>query len=170
MKILIVENVDPATFEALLARREAVIAIGEGELRGLGLAALLHSDWAVVSAGATIALDCAEAWSGAVWRIGPGAVRLLLDGGPLSARDAIRHSLVDGIVPAGTDPLQWIEAWLGGRSALALDSAASLIRRRGGDPLERAEFARMFATGETQIGLAAFLAKKPPRWRNDDER
>jgi enoyl-CoA hydratase/carnithine racemase len=95
---------------------------------------------------------------------------LLLDGGPLSARDAIRHSLVDGIVPAGTDPLQWIEAWLGGRSALALDSAASLIRRRGGDPLERAEFARMFATGETRIGLAAFLAKKPPRWRSNDER
>lgn len=34
---------------------------------------------------------------------------------------------------------------------------------RGGDRLERAEFARLFAEGEPQKGLAASLAKaKPP--------
>jgi hypothetical protein len=36
-----------------------------------------------------------------------------------------------------------------------------LIRSRGGDRLERAEFARLFALGEPQKGLGAFLAKKP---------
>lgn len=152
-------------FESVIARREAVIAIGAGKLCGLSAAALLHSDWAVLSEEATIVLDCAEAWSGAIWRIGRGALGLLLDGGTIAARDARNEGLADGIVPAGKDPLQWIQMWLGGRSELAVDSAAAMIRRRGGDPLERAEFARMFAIGEPQVGLAAFLTKRKPQWR-----
>ncbi|MGZ7042115.1 MAG: hypothetical protein ACXVH7_10030, partial [Thermoanaerobaculia bacterium] len=59
---------------------------------------------------------------------------------------------------------QWLEEWMRGRSGLAIDSAAALIRRRGGDPLERAEFARMFAIGEPQVGLSAFLAKRKPEF------
>jgi len=43
---------------------------------------------------------------------------------------------------------------------VALDAAANLIRRRGGDVLERAEFARLFAAGEPQRGLAAFLNRR----------
>ncbi|MBV9492715.1 MAG: hypothetical protein JOZ54_00595 [Acidobacteria bacterium] len=45
-----------------------------------------------------------------------------------------------------------------------MDSAATLIGARGGDALERAEFARLFATGEPQKGLQAFLEKRKPRW------
>jgi hypothetical protein len=62
------------------------------------------------------------------------------------------------------DAEAWCANWLKGRSVLALDSAATLIRSRGGDRLERAEFARLFATGEPQTGLGAFLAKKSPRY------
>jgi enoyl-CoA hydratase/carnithine racemase len=56
----------------------------------------------------------------------------------------------------------WFERWMSHRSAAALDAAAMLIRSRGGDALERAEFARLFATGEPAEGLAAFLAKRRP--------
>jgi enoyl-CoA hydratase/carnithine racemase len=158
---------DRIGFDALLARREAILAIGAGDLRGLASAAVLHSDFCTLCEGATLAFDSPEAWSGAAWRIGRGAVRLLLNGArPIAARDAMTAGLADGIVPPGTDPLQWIERWIGGRSELAIDSAASLIRRRGGDSLERAEFARIFAAGEPQEGLAAFLEKRKPQWRN----
>jgi hypothetical protein len=50
------------------------------------------------------------------------------------------------------------------KSTIALDSAAMLIDRRGGDALERAEFARLFATGTPQEGLTAFLEKRQPRF------
>jgi hypothetical protein len=56
------------------------------------------------------------------------------------------------------------DAWLGGRSALALDTAASLVALRGGDTLERAAFAWLFAAGEPQEGLRAFLDKRRPRF------
>src|SRR4051794_18820940 len=112
-------------FDRVIARREAVIAIGTAELRGRSAAALMHSDWAVMSDGATIVLDSAEAWSGAVWRIGRRAVGLLLDGGAIDADHALRRGLADAIVPSRKDPLEWIREWLDGRSELALDSAAS---------------------------------------------
>ena len=62
------------------------------------------------------------------------------------------------------EPEQWLEEWTRHRSVLALDSAAMLIRSRGGDRLERAEFARLFAIGEPQKGLGAFLAKTKPTY------
>ena len=52
--------------------------------------------------------------------------------------------------------------WLGrGVDGFRIDAAAVLVRSRGGDALERAEFARLFAIGEPRTGLGAFLAKKP---------
>ena len=52
------------------------------------------------------------------------------------------------------------------RSEIAAASAAMLIEHRGGDALERAEFARLFATGEPAEGLRAFLEKRLPRFRH----
>ena len=51
-----------------------------------------------------------------------------------------------------------------GRSRVALEAAARLIASRGGDALERATFAWLFATGIPQEGLAAFLEKRRPRF------
>ena len=136
--------VDARTLDELVAAPELVVAFGEGELRGLAAAALLFADYAVVKAGTTITVDTPEAAAAAVWRNEPWAPQ------------------PDEITEEDEDT--WKANWLKGRSVLALDVAANLIRARGGDRLERAEFARLFATGEPQTGLGAFLAKKSPRY------
>lgn len=136
--------------DELLERREAVVAFGEGELRGLPAAALLFADYAVLRRGATVILDTPEGWAGAVWRVGRRALLVKAE------------EMVDEITDSDGDA--WLANWLRGRSVLALDTAAVLIRSRGGDTLERAEFARLFALGEPQAGLGAFLAKKSPRY------
>jgi hypothetical protein len=128
----------------LLERRDCVVAIGDGELRGTAAAAFLFADYAALRRGATVHLDCAAAWAAAVWRKG--------------SKVWLNEQLADEII----DGDDWFEHWMSHRSAAALDAAAMLIRSRGGDPLERAEFARLFATGEPAEGLAAFLAKRRP--------
>ena len=152
---MIVARADELRLENILARTECIIAIGEGELHGDALACALHSDYFILRDDALIVIDAARAWSGVIWRIGSRALRLLANGTRLPARDAHQQGLCDEVVARGSDPVEW----LAGRSVPALDSAASLIARRGGDALERAEFARLFATGEPQRGLTAFLGK-----------
>lgn len=164
---------DLGDVEAIVARRDFVVAIGAGELGGCALAAALHSDWFALDENASVQLATRDSglraqespavWSGAIARIGHRALRLfLLSGEHLTAEDAVRGGLADAVVAAGTHPLEWVRDWVAGRSTAALDSAAALIRHRGGDGLERAEFARLFATGEPQEGLRAFLAKRRP--------
>jgi enoyl-CoA hydratase/carnithine racemase len=90
--------------------------------------------------------DSPEAWAEVVWLIGgPAALRLHLEG------------------KTTFDPEGY--AAPGSGSALARESAAVLIGHRGGDALERAEFARLFAIGEPQEGLRAFLEKRRPSFR-----
>jgi hypothetical protein len=154
---------DARELAELVASRELVIAAGAGEMRDLALAALLVSDYAVLDSGAVLVIDSPEAWAGAAWRLGRGVMALLLEGnGPqpvtLSAAEAVARGLCDEITDR--DPRAWLESWTEGRSLAALESAAQLIRGRGGNRLERAEFARLFATGEPQKGLAAFLRQK----------
>ena len=97
-------------------------------------------------------------WGGIVWRIGKRALQLHLSGvTELDAAAAQAWGIVDAVTD---DP----DAWLAGRSGRALDAAASLIALRGGDALERATFAGLFATGEPQEGLRAFLDKRKPRF------
>lgn len=135
--------------------RELVVAFGAGEVRGLAAAALLFSDYAVLHASATLVVDTPESWAGAAWRLGRATLRWALDG-------ARPEQIVDEVTEA--EPGSWREEWMRHRSVMALDSAAMLIRSRGGDHLERAEFARLFAAGEPQKGLGAFLAKMRPSW------
>lgn len=150
--------VDARALDELLARTELVVAAGAGEVRGLAAAALLFADYAVLDAGATLHLDAPEGWAAAAWRLGRGALRLHVEQRVvLHATDANATGLCDEVISA--DARAWLERWMQGRSALALDSAAALIRRRGGDALERAEFARLFAIGEPQRGLRAFLSR-----------
>ena len=112
-----------------------------------------------MNADATLYIDTPQAWGAIAWRLGPRAFALHLDGTTtFDAAAALEAGLCDAIGD-GRD-------WLRGRSELALDSAASLIRNRGGDVLERAEFARLFAAGIPQEGLRAFLEKRRPRFEN----
>jgi enoyl-CoA hydratase/carnithine racemase len=132
-----------------------------GELRGDVLADALFADWLALDDDATLTIDTPRAWAGVVWRIGARAHKLHLTlGRRLTAAEAFQQRLCDEVVAAGSNPLQFGE----GKSAVAMDSAAALIAQRGGDAVERNEFARLFAIGEPQRGLRAFLEKRKPRW------
>lgn len=134
-----------------------------GELRGDAAAELLFAPAAVAHPGAILILDTPLAWAGALSRLGRAALALYLTRERFEAEEALAEGLVDGVAID-------VDGWLGGRSALAAESAAMLLRARGGDALERAEFARLFAIGEPQRGLEAFLAKRRPRFGDYEPR
>ncbi len=152
--------------EALMVARECVVAIGEARLSGPGTAALLMADYAAAGEHAVITIDSAAAWAGVVWRAGGEALRLLSGRGPdrleVTAADAVALGLIDELFSRPWE--EWMDRWLAHRSTAALDAAALLAGRRGGDALERAEFARLFATGEPQRGMDAFLRKRRPQF------
>lgn len=139
--------------DEILQSRELVVAYGSGDVHGLAAAALLCSDYAVLHADARLRVETPEAWAAAAWRLGRTVIGWAVDG-------AKPEDVVDEITER--EPRSWLEEWMRHRSVMALDSAALLIRARGGDRLERAEFARLFAIGEPQTGLGAFLAKIKP--------
>jgi enoyl-CoA hydratase/carnithine racemase len=157
---------DAELLRRVVQRRALVITIAGGALSGSPLAAALASDFLALTGGTTLTLGRDPlAWGALAGRIGAGAYRLLLTAaGALGAQEALDRGVADALVAAGENPLEWLERWLDGRSLVALDAAAGLIRRRGGDALERAEFARVFAAGTPQEGLAAFLEKRRPSW------
>ena len=157
-----IESADDVLLDAIAGAREMIVAAGRGTISGLSSAALLMADFAVMTEDATLVIDCPAAWAAVVARIGRGAVKLQLGGGEaqVSPASALEWLLVDAIVPSERDPLEWIAGWVGGRSEQALDSAAVLIRARGGARLERTEFARLFALGVPQKGLEAFLNRR----------
>jgi hypothetical protein len=162
--------------EEVVASREAIVAIGEGEVSGNAAAVLLFADYAVLVEGAASVILSREDGEGSpaqerggslaplgmthvfaalIWRLGFDAYRLLLSG---RTRFTAREALAAGLC----DATEWK---FENRSAAAFDAGAELIARRGGDRLERAEFARLFATGDPQEGLAAFLGKRRPGFR-----
>lgn len=167
----------------LAGAREAVVAFAEGELRGPAAAAILFSDYCIMTESTTIALDSAMAWGAVAWRIGDEARALLLSGRwsarartgsepdhestagsrVLSSRRAKDYGLCEDVVAILPD----VSQWAGNRSTSAIDSGAVLLSRRGGDTLERAEFARLFASGQPQEGLRAFLEKRQPCWSQE---
>lgn len=114
----------------------------------------LFADVLLVGDGARLVLGPAS-WSGVVWRIGSAALALHFeDVTSLDANGLLGRGIADG--RAGE--------WPAGRSEVALDAAARLIRGRGGDALEVHEFARLFAAGLPQEGLRAFLEKRSPKF------
>jgi hypothetical protein len=117
------------------------IAVANGPITANDLLA----DWLVVGERATLTIDAALVGP-LLWRLGADAYRRYLLG-ELDAR-----AVADGSFERGA------------RSQIALDVAAELLGHRGGDALERAAFARLFAAGEPQEGLAAFLEKRAPRF------
>jgi enoyl-CoA hydratase/carnithine racemase len=154
--------VDDRALAAVLSRAEMTVAAGAAEVRGLATAALLFADYAVLDVDASLHIDVAEAWAAATWRVGRAALRMYVDRqSSFSASEARELGLCDEVIEG--DAKEWLEKWMVGRSTLALDSAATLIRARGGDALERAEFARLFAIGEPQRGLSAFLNRRGPK-------
>jgi hypothetical protein len=156
-------DIDAGALEELLLRTDLVVAAGAGEVRGLAAAALLFADYAVLDVNATLHIDAPKTWEAVAGRIGRKALGLHIDQRTtLTAKDAMSEGLCDELIAEFSkgDARDWLDRWMQGRSTLALDSAAMLIRSRGGDALERAEFARLFAIGEPQRGLRAFLGRR----------
>ena len=162
---MIIALAEDLRLPSILDRREAVIAVATGQVS----AAALHADWLVMSASAKLIVEqgssSAAVVGALVWRMGVRARRFLL-GGPaaLHGAEALEWGIADAVVPDGVEALEWTQQWAASRSERAIDVAAQLLRSRGGDPLERALFAWLFATGEPQEGLHAFLEKRPARF------
>ncbi|HEX6158756.1 MAG TPA: hypothetical protein VF111_01235 [Thermoanaerobaculia bacterium] len=154
MRVVAASGLSEREVEEILTARELVVVIGEGELHGLAAAALLFADVAVLREGAMLYLDDPRVWAGVVWRIGRKAMMLAGRTG-VGAGEARALGLADASEFDAT-----------GRSTVALDVTATLLRARGGDTLERATFAWIFATAEPREGLAAFLEKRRPDFRN----
>jgi hypothetical protein len=150
--------------EAVTRRRSILLIAGGGELAGEPLAAALFADWFVLEERASIdPFGCSEAIAGMIWRIGRSTVSFQMARAfPMNAVVAATTGICDEVVRSGTDWVKWSGDWLGDRSLVALEAAARLTRLRGRDALERAEFARLFAAGEPQKGLEAFLGKRRP--------
>ena len=146
MKILHAEEL---RIDEVVQRHEMIVAVATDEITP----AALYCDWLFATEEAQLSSE-PSAIGGIVWRLGARAWRLWLTSG-ITAAD-----VADGIIPSVDVAHRWTE----GRSTRALDVAAALIRRRGGDVLERVEFARLFAAGVPQIGLEAFLRKRAPAW------
>ncbi len=155
---MIVVAADAIEPERVVDWHECTIVFASGETRGAAAASLLLADYAVMSPSSTLHIDSPAAWAGVIWRIGRDAVHLhATSNARFDALEASAAQLIDAVAE---DPALLFDS----RSAMALDSAAMLISRRGGDALERAEFARLFAIGEPQRGLAAFLGRRRPRF------
>ncbi|MBI2213761.1 MAG: hypothetical protein HYU52_08950 [Acidobacteria bacterium] len=161
--------------DRLLARRSLLVAVVGGTLAGPGLAAALDADWLAVRVGSALGLSAPSidpvAASTLARRVGNArARRLLLTGERIvPAERAISEGVADSLVPAEEDSLKWLHGWLSARSARALLAGAGLVRRRGGDALERAEFARLFSEGVPRRGLRMFLDKKTLDFSDDLE-
>lgn len=167
-------NIGPRQYSELLGRTDMLVAAADGEVSGLPAAVLLTADYAAMQGDGVLDLrDATPQVRAAIgWRLSTAAAWPPLSFPEFeSAGSAAAVHAPDGALAAGlideviaTDAEAWFARWLHGRSVAALESAAMLIRMRGGDALERAEFARLFATGQPQEGLRAFLEKRPPRF------
>lgn len=145
-----------------MRRGAAKLAVVTVDTPEHGWGAALASDYLAVQRPALLRdLDDPLALAGVVWRAG-ARVRAAIMGTPLDAGALAGLGIADAILDGQRDPVDWVREWIGGRSVVALASAAALLRtRHGGAALERSEFTRLFSTGEPQLGLARFLGKLP---------
>ncbi len=157
------ENASAALLERVQHRSALVIAACRANVPPDSFAFGMFADVFLVEEGSQLDLGRGTEWWGLISaavlrRIGERSSGLLLTGPrKLSADETWNGGLCEAVVACGSDSLQWAQQWLSGRSVPALQSAAALLRRRGGDAIERAEFGRLFATGEPQLGLKRFL-------------
>lgn len=105
--------------------------------------------------------------------IGPSAaLELILTGEPVSAAEALRLGLVDRVVPAAAllAEADTLVGRLAVPSAQAQAAALDAVRRGLDLPLDEAlkhetrRFAQAAASDDGREGMAAFLAKRPPKF------
>lgn len=100
------------------------------------------------------------------------AMRMVLTGEPVGARDALAAGLVSEVVPDG-DALATavgLAEKIARRAPLAMQRAKQLVRSAFDLPhgdhlsLEREGFAALFDTADKREGVTAFLERRQPEW------
>ncbi len=170
-------------FEALAAFGGVSIAAINGYAMGGGLECALACDLRVAEAHAVMALPeasvgllpCAGGTQWLAWTVGESwAKRMVLLGERVDAATAARIGLVDEVVPRGGALARALEmaAAASRQSPGAVRACKQLINgARSGSPQdalvrEREAFVGLFETEDQREGVAAFLGKRAPQWRN----
>ena len=170
-------------FETLAAFRGVSIAAINGYAMGGGLECALACDLRVAEEHAVMALPeasvgllpCAGGTQWLAWAVGESwAKRMVLLGERVDAPTAARIGLVDDVAPRGgalARALQ-IAAAVAKQSPSAVRACKQLIHgARSSSPQqtlvrEREAFVALFETADQREGVAAFLGKRAPQWRN----
>ncbi len=170
-------------FEALAAFRGVSIAAINGYAMGGGLECALACDLRVAEEHAVMALPeasvgllpCAGGTQWLAWAVGESwAKRMILLGERVDAATALRIGLVDDVVARGGALARALEmaAQVERQSPSAVRACKALIHgARSGSPRgtlveEREAFVGLFETADQREGVAAFLGKRAPQWRN----
>ena len=172
-----------AAFEALAAFRGVTIAAINGYAMGGGLECALACDLRIAEPHAVMALPeatvgllpCAGGTQWLAWTVGESrAKRMVLLGERVDAETALRIGLVDELVPKG----QVLPRALAMAEQVCKQSPTSVAACKrliqGSRTLapqqqlaaEREAFVALFDSEDQREGVAAFLAKRAPQWRN----
>jgi len=174
-----------AAFEALANARFVTIAAINGYAMGGGLECALACDIRIAEEHAQMALP--EPAVGLLpggcgtqnlpWLVGEGwAKRMILTNERVAAATAERIGLVQEVCPKGKslDAALAMAQRVAGLSPRSVAYCKSLIHnardgvpRRAALALERERFVDLFDHGDQAEGVAAFLEKRKPAWKND---
>jgi enoyl-CoA hydratase/carnithine racemase len=173
-----------AAFEALQNCRPVVIAAINGYAMGGGLECALACDLRIAEEQAQMALPeasvgllcCGCGTQTLPWLVGEGwAKRMILTNERVDAATALRIGLVEQVVARGQARTAALElaARVASLSPRAVQFSKELIHLgRGGTPrqaalaLERERFVDLFDGTDQREGVAAFLEKRKPVWKN----
>jgi enoyl-CoA hydratase/carnithine racemase len=173
-----------AAFEALMNARFVTIAAINGYAMGGGMECALACDLRIAEAQAVLALPepkvgLLPAGCGTQnlpWLVGEGwAKRIILTGEQVKADVALRIGLVEEVVEQGkaleaATAMALRVAELSPRAVeyckTLIHNARNGIPRRGGLSLERERFMDLFEYEDQVEGVAAFLEKRKPGWKN----
>ena len=174
-----------AAFEAFMNARFVTIAAINGYAMGGGLECALACDMRIAEAHAQMALPepavgLLPAGCGTQnlpWLVGEGwAKRMILTNERVPAETALRIGLVEEVVETGKS-LATARAMAERVAALSpkavefckglIHNARNGVPRRAGLALERERFMDLFDFDDQREGVAAFLAKRKPEWKNN---
>jgi len=174
-----------SAFEALMNARFVTVAAINGYAMGGGLECCLACDLRVAESHAQMALPepavgLLPAGCGTqnlAGLVGEGwAKRMILTNERVDAATALRIGLVEEVAETGRglDAAMAIAARVATLSPRAVEYCKGLIHnsrngvpRRAGLALERERFMDLFDHSDQAEGVAAFLEKRKPEWKND---
>jgi enoyl-CoA hydratase len=169
-------------FDALARLRQPVIAVLNGHALGGGLELAAVADLRIAEEHVKIGapetgLGIIPGWSGTqrvVRRFGSGLTRrMALFGEIFTASEALELGLVDAVVPTGRGMTKANDyaARVVERGPVAVELTKALINAAEGEeterPLEAIAGALAASTEDLKEGVAAFRAKRKPKFRNE---